>query len=194
MNVLVIPEDFRKDQHMLKPIIEGMMQAIGQPRARVRVCQDPKLGGISQATNWEEIEAILDRYQYRVNLFLLCVDRDGQEGRRATLDHLEAQASAMLPVERKLLASNAIEEIEVWVLAGCQDFLDGTIPWASVRIDLHPKENHYLPFARRRGVIDQLSEGRKTLGEEAGRNYNRVRRLCEEVTALEAEVTAWMGR
>ena len=111
MNVLVIPEDFRKDQHMLKPIIKGMMKAIGQPRARGRVCQDPKLGGVGQATNWEEIEAILDRYQWTINLFLLCVDRDGNENRRATLDHLETQASAMLSSERRLLASNAIEEI-----------------------------------------------------------------------------------
>ncbi len=28
MNVLVIPEDFRKDQYMLKPIITAMMEAL----------------------------------------------------------------------------------------------------------------------------------------------------------------------
>lgn len=40
MNVLVIPEDFRKDQYMLKPIIEAMLKAKGK-MVKVRVCQDP---------------------------------------------------------------------------------------------------------------------------------------------------------
>lgn len=48
MNVLVIPEDFRKDQYMLKPIVEAMMKEVGQ-KAKVAVCQNPLLGGIDQA-------------------------------------------------------------------------------------------------------------------------------------------------
>jgi hypothetical protein len=35
MNVLVIPEDFRKDQYVLKPILRKMMQSLGS-KARVR--------------------------------------------------------------------------------------------------------------------------------------------------------------
>ncbi len=52
MNVLVIPEDFRKDQYVLKPIIQKMMQAIGLS-ARVEVCRDPLLGGVGEALKWE---------------------------------------------------------------------------------------------------------------------------------------------
>jgi len=59
MNVLVIPEDFRKDQYMLKPIVMAMMKEVGKPKARVRVCQDPLLGGISEALKWERIEEIM---------------------------------------------------------------------------------------------------------------------------------------
>lgn len=40
MNVLVIPEDFRKDQYMLKPIISAMMKKLGNPRAKVKICPE----------------------------------------------------------------------------------------------------------------------------------------------------------
>ena len=56
MRVLVIPEDFRKglsrgtrDQYILKPIISAMMSAVGKPRAKVQVCQEPLLGGVGEA-------------------------------------------------------------------------------------------------------------------------------------------------
>ena len=35
MNVLIIPEDFRKDQYILKPILEAMLAAVGKPQAKV---------------------------------------------------------------------------------------------------------------------------------------------------------------
>ena len=35
MNVLIIPEDFRKDQYVLKPIVTAMLKAAGTPRARI---------------------------------------------------------------------------------------------------------------------------------------------------------------
>ena len=49
MNVLIIPEDLRNDQYVLKPIISALLQNLGKPRANVQVCRDPLLGGIKQA-------------------------------------------------------------------------------------------------------------------------------------------------
>ena len=49
MNVLIIPEDFRKDQYILKPIIVRMLAEVGKPRANVKMCLEPLLGGIDQA-------------------------------------------------------------------------------------------------------------------------------------------------
>ena len=46
MNVLLIPEDFRHDQYILKPIFEALLGDLGRPSARVRVCIDPLLGGV----------------------------------------------------------------------------------------------------------------------------------------------------
>ncbi len=91
MNVLIIPEDFRKDQFVLKPIVERMFAEIGKPRAKVLICFDPLLGGIDQATNWDRIRDILDMYPM-VDIFLLLVDRDGSATRRAALNRIEINA------------------------------------------------------------------------------------------------------
>ena len=49
MRVLVIPEDFRNDQYLLKPLFERLFRSIGKPRTRVQVCQNPLLGGVDEA-------------------------------------------------------------------------------------------------------------------------------------------------
>jgi len=96
MNVLVIPEDFRNDQYVLKPLIKAMLAAAGKPQARVRVCQRPLLGGISQATDPARITEIIRAYPM-VDLFLLIVDRDGVETRRKRLDNLGTQKLLTIP-------------------------------------------------------------------------------------------------
>lgn len=188
MNVLVIPEDFRKDGYMLQPLIEAMLDYVGYPRARVIVCRDPLLGGISQALKHERIREIIDRYRGMTDLFLLCVDRDGQEGRRKALDGVEAFASSLLPAGRYFLAENAWQELEVWVLAGLDLPKDWT--WGEIRAEIHPKERFFEPVARERGVHEEPGGGRKTLAMEAARRYSkRIRQLCpEDVLNLETRV------
>ena len=82
MNVLVIPEDFRKDQYILKPLFRRLFQDLGRPSARVAVCQDPLLGGIGEALKSERLVEIVERYDGMTDLFILCVDRDGEMHRR----------------------------------------------------------------------------------------------------------------
>jgi hypothetical protein len=60
--VLVIPEDFRKDQYVLEPIITKMVESVGR-NGKVIVCRDPLLGGVSQALRWERMEEIIVRYR-----------------------------------------------------------------------------------------------------------------------------------
>ncbi len=71
MNVLIVPEDFRKDQYVLKPIIAEILRAAGSVRPEIRVCLEPLLGGISHCLDWVKISAILDRYSGMVDLFLI---------------------------------------------------------------------------------------------------------------------------
>lgn len=77
MNVLVIPEDFRNDQYMLGPLFVGILEHCGKPNANVRVCLDPLLGGVTEAMKAERLDEIVARYDGMVDIYVLCVDRDG---------------------------------------------------------------------------------------------------------------------
>lgn len=186
-NVLVIPEDFRRDEPLLKPIVERMVEAGGR-RARVRVCRDPLLGGVGEALKTKRIQEILDRYRGTVHLFLLIVDRDGISDRRNRLAALEAEARQILGTDRHLLAENAWQEVEIWALAGMRD-LPKTWKWAVIRGEAHAKETYFEPYARRRGLLGAPFGGRQILGQEAAANYPRIRQLCpEDVGNLEERI------
>lgn len=190
MNVLIIPEDFRKDQQVLKPILSKMLAAAGKPKANIQVCQDPLLGGVSEALKWERIAEVIGMYPM-VNVFLLVVDRDAKEGRRVALDHLTAKATNLIGEGRKFLAENAWQEIEVWALAGIATRPKGWT-WNDVRADADPKERYFVPYATSRGLLDEPGQGRTTLGREAALNYSRVRSRCkEDVAQLEGHLKAW---
>ena len=188
LNVLVIPEDFRKDQYVLKPMITKLFGALGQ-QARVRVCQDPLLGGIGEALKWERSAEIIERYPM-VDLFLLIVDRDGNDKRRLRLDSIEERAREKLDgTDRVYLAEAAIEELEVWILAGLKD-LPAEWPWAEIRADTNPKERYYEVHAQKRGLLQGPAGGRAKLAKEAASNYKRVRKLSPELADLERRVVA----
>lgn len=186
MNVLVIPEDFRKDQYLLKPIIEAMFAHLGR-KARVRVMMDPLLGGIAQALDHKRIREIVERYRGMTDVFLLCVDRDGQQGRRMALDGIEKLAAELLPAGRVFLAENAWQELEVWALAGLD--LPKEWNWKEIRAEMHPKERFFEPIAKERGVHEEPGGGRKALATEAARRYSRIRQLCpEDIQNLETRI------
>jgi hypothetical protein len=189
--VLVIPEDPRLDRYILKPIIKTMLDAAGRPRAIIGICDEPLLRSVEQALRWERIREIIDIYP-QVDLFLLIVDRDGDKHRRGRLDAIERQATASLPPNRSFFAEHAWQEIEVWALAGCTD-LPSDWRWGNVRAERDPKEIFFIPYARQRGLQDEPGGGRKTLGVQAARRYNRVRQRCPEIIELEERIRAWMG-
>ena len=171
---------------MLKPIITAMLKRL-HITAKITVCQDPLLGGVYEATKWERIQEVIEQYQYYVDLFLLCVDRDGESGRRGQLNFLEDEAKRILPAGKCFLAENAWQEIEVWVLAGHK--LPKRWDWRDIRTNRNPKEVYYLPFAKSRNLLDEPGEGRKKLATEAAKNYKRIRRLCpEDVENLEQRI------
>jgi hypothetical protein len=191
MNVLIIPEDFFHDQYVLKPIVEAMLKHLDKS-AKVAVCQNPRLRGISQALDWQRIEVIIEQYAWKIDLFLLCVDRDCVEERRTKLTHLEKLANAVLPAGQRLFAEHAWQEIEVWVLAG-HDNLPTEWQWSEIRDECDPKEVYFIPFAEQRGVLDTPGQGRKVLAEEAAHRYSRIRQICsEDIAALEENLRAWL--
>ena len=172
MTVLIVPEDFRRDQFILKPLFSRLLASLGKPRATVRVCQDPLLGGVGEALKSERVAEIVDLYGGMAQVILLCIDRDGDTGRRQRLDQLQEEFG------ERFLGAEAWEEIETWVLAGL------TLPpewnWAEVRAEVHVKERYFDVMARQRGVDGGPDGGRSELGEEAARRVNRIRQMCPE--------------
>ena len=171
MRVLIIPEDFRNDQYLLRPLFDRLFRSLSIP-ANVAVCQDPLLGGIREALKSERLQEIVERYDAMIDLFILCVDRDGELARRNRLDQIEAEFDG----QRRFLAENAWEELETWTLAG----LDLPWRWSEVRAEVSVKERYFAPLARQRGVAGGLGQGRMRLGEEAARNITKIRQKCRE--------------
>ena len=188
MRVLIIPEDDRKDQFILNPIFNQLLRSIGKPRARIRVCQDPRLGGIVEAMKSDRIREIVERYRGMMDIFILCVDRDGEEGRRQRLDQIEEEFGD----GRVFLAENAWEELETWVLAGLD--LPPNWNWGTVRAEVQVKEKYFEPLVAQRRLADRSGGGREPLAEEASRRIGAIRQKCpEDFDALARRLQAAVG-
>lgn len=77
MNVLVVAEDFRKDQFILKPLLSRLFATIGKPRANAGVCRDPLLRGVNEALKSRRIAEIVRRHGGMTDIFVLRADRNG---------------------------------------------------------------------------------------------------------------------
>ena len=174
MRVLIVPEDFRKDQYLLKPLFARLFRSLRKQTVRVTVCQDPRLGGVVEALKQERLAGIVERYRGMTDVFILCVDRDGDVNRRQVLDEIEKRFNR----ELVFLAENAWEELEAWTLAGLE--LPDDWRWSDVRAAVDVKERYFDELARRRGLADAPGGGRKRLGEEAAQRIDAIRRKCPE--------------
>ena len=159
MNVLIIPEDFRKDQYILKPLFSRLFQSIGRPRVRIKICQAPLLGGVGEALKSDRIAEVVSKHGGMTDIFILCIDRDGDTNRRQRLDRLE---SRFTDDKRVFFAEHAWEELETWVLAGLD--LPKEWRWPEVRAEVSVKERYFKPLAVQRGVADARGGGREALG------------------------------
>ena len=173
MNVLIIPEDSRKDKYILKPLFERLFRTLGKPSTRVRVCEDPVLGGVSEALKSMHLSNVVERYKGMTDCFILCVDRDGEVRRRERLDQIEAEF-----IEQKFLAENAWEELETWTLAGLS--LPQGWRWSDVRAEISVKERYFDVIAQQRNLAHLPGGGRRELAEEAARQIPTIRQKCRE--------------
>ncbi len=188
MNVLIIPEDFRKDQFILKPLFSGLFRTIGKPRAHIEICKKPLLGGIGEAMKSERIAEVVEEHKGMTDIFILCVDRDGDTNRRQRLNDLEKEFGT----GRTFWAENAWEEIETWLLAGMN--LPKEWRWQNVRAEVSVKEKYFNPLAKQRDVVDTPGEGREVLGKEAARNIPAIRQKChEDFNALAQRLTTFIN-
>lgn len=177
MRLLIISEDFRNDQYILRPLFKRLAQSAGR-KVRIEVCRDPLLGGVTEALNVKNLLEIVQQYRGMTDIFVLCVDRDGIAGRRQQLDSIEGKFES----ETVFLSENAWEEIETWVLAGLT-LLKGW-RWTDVRSEVQVKETYFEPLARQRELHHTPGNGRKRLALEAARNITAIRQKCHEFDSL----------
>ena len=138
------------------------------------MCLDPLLGGVQEALKIENLRSIIDRYAGMIDVFLPCIDRDGQVGQPQKLDTIERNLGALC----SFLSENAWEELETWTLAGLD--LPRDWQWNEIRAEVSVKGRYFDILAIRRGVADGPGGGRKVLGEEAARRVDVIRQKCHE--------------
>ncbi|HLJ28946.1 MAG TPA: hypothetical protein VKY85_19705 [Candidatus Angelobacter sp.] len=119
-----------------------------------------------------------------MDLILFLPDADGKD-RSAAFKALEARAT-----ERglTLICECAVQEVEVWLLAGHTDKLGQ--PWQEIRSNVDVKESVFLPFLAQHGDMRRAGGGRDLLMYETLNNYNGLLARCPEIRALQDRVCA----
>lgn len=75
----------------------------------------------------------------------------------------------------------AIEELEAWLLAGCD--LPKDWRWQAIRAERDVKEAYFVPYAKLRNIEYSPGQGRRILGRELKGQVNRVLQRCPEELA-----------
>lgn len=182
-NVLIVPEDFTKDEHILLPLVRKILSDAGKPKATVLVCRDPNFQGVDGALDQSRIRDEVIRRYPMVNLFLLMVDRDGKTGRDVAVNNLQSAVKDALTSSQRFIALTARQEVEIFPIAG--NDLSAGWSWPAIRQDSDVKNTYFKELARREGKHQFPHEGRKQLMTDAMRNWNRIKTRCpEETTGL----------
>jgi hypothetical protein len=174
--VLIVPEDPTYNGHILKPLIQRMLEQCGKPNAKESVLSEPRLQGDNHAK--EKLPEIQDRYQQHLDLILFLVDADGKD-RAGEFARLEGATT-------KLICAAAVQEVEIWLLAGHADKLGQ--PWQEVRQNISVKEQIFALFLATHGEPRRYGEGRDILMKQALENYQGILQRCPELKILQERI------
>ena len=182
-NVLVIPEDFTKDEHILLPLVRKVLADAGKPNASVTVCRKPNFQGIDGALNYERVRDEVVLRNGMTNLFILFIDRDARAGREAAVANLRTRIQTDLKANQNFVGVVARQEVEIFPIAGHE--LSQSWSWRAIREDGDVKNTFFIQLAEREDTIKFLHQGRKQLMAAAMRNWSRIKSRCpEETTGL----------
>ena len=178
--VLVIPEDPTQNGYILKPLVEAMLDNCGKPRAKVTILSNPRVQGYEDAKQALE-KSIFEAYTH-MHLLLFLPDADGND-RAKEFGILESTAAT---AGVKLLCCAAVQEVEVWLLAGHLRKIGTSI--ADVRSDVSVKENLFEPFLEEHGDARRPGGGRDLLMAETLKKYRGLIQRCPELKELEDRI------
>ena len=179
--LLLILEDPTYDRYIVKPLIEKLLDQMGRRTARVDVLMDPKLGGVEQVFDGRTWKALLTKYPM-IDAFVVAVDRDCEASRDARLQRIAKRISK---VGKCFAGVLAIEEVEVWLLAGFKRDLGAS--WTEVRKECHPKERFFDPFLAAKNV-GGVGGGRLAMMQETLKNLRGLLRSCPEIADLQVQL------
>lgn len=182
MKILVIPEDPKLDQYILKPVVARIFADLGKS-PRIEVLSNPRLRGVAEALDSAKLADIVATYPMN-DLFLVIVDRDGVQSRQDAAAVREAEHP------QRLFVCLAIEEVEVWMLA--IHSRDLGIPWREIREEIHPKERFAIPFLNDRAPKLDLGQGRTWAMRDLGGQWRGVLDRCPEIKELKRRVEVWL--
>ena len=180
-SVLVIPEDPHHNGHILKPLVNAILESAGKPYAKVNILQNPRLRGYDHAV-YTIRHDLFERYRYK-DLWLFFPDAD-----RATADAMDALEEDVGEQDVWLLCSAAQPELEIYA---CAAFLED-LPehWDDVRRHPRMKEDIFDPLLRRYGDPRRPGAGRDLMVGQSLRNLRRLFQLCPELRRLRDRIAA----
>lgn len=186
MDVMIIPEDPRLDQYVLKPIVERIFADIDVP-ANIRVLQDPRMRGVSEALDTEVIEKKVIALYPMVDLFLVIVDRDcdrdGNEARARTLQDR---------IDDDLVVCLAREEVETWMLCLQRTKLHQhlEVSFGDVRKSCDPKDDFAEPLLESLGWTTMVGKGRKYAMRNRDNPWSSLFDIYDELADLRRRIEA----
>lgn len=179
-SVLIVGEDPTNNGYILEPVVQRVLSECGRARAKVEVLRNPRTEGYEHAKKLL-VEEVFDRYRHK-DLILFIPDADCRN-REDEFRALEKEAEAR---DVLLICCAAVQELEVWLMAGHANQLDET--WAEVRADCSVKENVFEPFLKAHGNPKRPGAGRDLLTKSTVANYDALVGRCPEIATLQARI------
>lgn len=176
MNVIVIPADRNAAYRGLAPLLNQLLQAAGDPAARIRGLCEPLADPLS-ASSGRGLAQIVERYANSVHIFFRCLDGNGLQGQKTAL----GGSNETLVRRRTFWGEEAWTNLGRWLLK-----------------DFDPKEPHWMPDVRsevRTAVQDAEVGSAASLVEVASREWldrndlplddaERQRRMRDKIAPL----------
>ena len=180
--VLVIPEDPTWNGYILRPLTQALLKDAGKPNAKVKLLENPRVGGFEQA-----VRAIRNELQNRYGFFdLWLFFPDADRATPNAMANLEADLQSRgVP----LFCCPAKPEVEIYACVAFQATLPGT--WKDVRKHPQMKEVVFEPL--RMNLRDRRpGGGREQMIRKSLQNLQRLFQLCPETKLLRDRIAAYL--
>ena len=178
----MVPEDPTLNGHILKPLVEALLEDAGKPKAKVKVLDNPRVRGYAnavQAIRGDDLHASYAFY----DLWLFFPDAD-----RAKPDAMESLEAHSFSRGVSLLCCPAQPEVEIYACVAFRDELHRQ--WEDVCTHPRLKKEVFEPLLAKHGHPRRPGRGRDLMIAKSLRNLPRLLQLCPETKHLRDRIVA----